>query len=95
MKFLSRNVDELHRLCKCTRTSLRSRVALTPGGHGLIKIYHHSRVEKSKISHKQLEKVAMNEAHRILELRLISKGQDVIEVLNMELLAATISVPCY
>ena len=72
-----------------------NRVALTPEGHGLIKIYHHSRVEKSVWSHKLVEKVAMNEPHRIPESRLIGKDRDVIEVLSMKLLAMKISVPCY
>ena len=61
----------------------------------MIKIYHHSWVEKSMRSHKLLKRVAMNEPHRILKLWLIGKGRDVIEVLSMELPVVTISVPCY
>ena len=72
-----------------------SRVVLTSGSHGLIEIYHYSRVEKSSRSHERLERVAMDEAHRIPELKLISKGLYVIEVLIMEVLVATISVSCY
>ena len=72
-----------------------SRVALTQGGYGMIKIYHHSWVEKSAWSHKRLERVAMNEPHRSPKLRLIGKGRDVIEVLSMKLLATKISVPYY
>ena len=72
-----------------------SRVVLTSGSHGLIEMYHYSRVEKSSRIHERLERVAMDEAHRILELKLIRKGLYLIEVLIMEVLAVTISVSCY
>ena len=70
-------------------------MGLTSGSHGLIEIYHYSRVEKSSLSNEWLERVEMDEPHRIPELRLIGKGRYVIDVLIMELLAATISVSCY
>ena len=72
-----------------------SRVGLTLGSHGMIEIYHYSRVEKFSQSYEWLERVAMDEPYRSPELRLIGKGRHVIEVLIMELLAATISVSFY
>ena len=71
------------------------RAGLTSGSHGLIEIYHYSQVEKSSRSHERLERVAMDEPHRISDLRLIGKGRYVIEVLIMELLATAISISCY
>ena len=40
-----------------------SKVALTSGCHGLVKIDHYSRVEESAQGHKQLEIVTMNEPY--------------------------------
>ena len=60
-----------------------------------MEIYHYSRVEKYLQSHERLKTVAMDEPHRISELKLIGKGQYVIEVLIMELLAAKINVSHY
>ena len=72
-----------------------SRVGLTLGSHGLIEIYHYFRVEKSLQSHERIERVVMDEPHRILELKLIGKGREVIEVVIVELFAAIVSVLCY
>ena len=40
-----------------------SRVALTPGCHGLVEVDHYSRVEEPMRGHKRLERVAINESH--------------------------------
>ena len=70
----------------------RSGVALTSGSHGLVKINHHSQVEKLEESHKRLERVALNEPHRIPKLRQIGKSWNVIKMFVVEVLVAAINV---
>ena len=50
-----------------------SGMALTSRRHGLVKVNHYSRIEKSTWSHERLERVAMNEPLRILKFDILAK----------------------
>ena len=72
-----------------------SRIAVSPGSHGVLEFDDHTRIEELAQSHEGLQGVVLHKSHGVRKFREGGEIQNVIKIFILQILATVVGITCY
>ena len=72
-----------------------SRIAVSPGSHGVVEFDDHTRIEELTWSHAGLQGVALYKSHGVSNLREGAESRNVIKIFIGKILFIAVGITCY